>query len=82
MGGSNFDVARAINSTFDGGFIIAGSSRRSDGNGSENKGQNDAWVVKINTSGELLWEKTVGGAEIDFAYDAVQLTSGTSIAVG
>jgi hypothetical protein len=82
LGGSNFDVARAINSTFDGGFIIAGSSRSSDGNVSENKGQNDAWVVKINTSGELLWEKTVGGAEIDFAYDAVQLTSGTIIAVG
>ena len=81
-GGSNFDVAKSISSTFDSGFIIAGSSRSSDGNVSENKGQNDAWVVKINTSGELLWEKTVGGAEIDFAYDAVQLTSGTIIAVG
>lgn len=82
LGGSNFDVARSINSTFDNGFIIAGSSRSSDGNVNENKGQNDAWIVKISNAGELLWEKTVGGTEIDFAYDAVQLTNGTIIAVG
>ena len=82
LGGSNFDVARSINSTFDNGFIIAGSSRSSDGNVNENKGQNDAWIIKISNAGELLWEKTVGGTEIDFAYDAVQLTNGTIIAVG
>ena len=46
------------------------------------RGKNDAWVTKINNSGQLIWETTVGGAEIDFAYDAVQLTNGTIIAVG
>ena len=81
-GGSNFDVAKSISSTFDGGFIIAGSSRSSNGDVNKNQGQNDAWVTKINNSGQLIWETTVGGAEIDFAYDAVQLTNGTIIAVG
>lgn len=81
-GGSNFDVGKSISSTFDSGFIIAGSSRSSNGDVNKNQGQNDAWVTKISNSGQLLWETTVGGAEIDFAYDAVQLTNGTIIAVG
>lgn len=82
LGGSNFDVARSINPTFDNGFIIAGSSRSSNGDVSENKGQNDAWVIKVDNTGQLLWETTVGGSEIDFTYDAVQLINGTIVAVG
>ena len=82
IGGSNFDVGRSIDLTFDGGFIIAGSSRSFDGDVLQNQGQNDAWIVKINTFGELLWETTVGGSEIDFAYDSVQLNNGTIIVVG
>ena len=82
IGGSNFDVSRSINKTSDSGFIIAGSSRSSDGDVARNQGQNDAWIVKIDTNGQLLWETTVGGSNIDFAYDAVQLANGTIIAVG
>ncbi len=81
-GGTNFDVPRSINSTNDGGFVIAGSSRSSNGDVSKNQGQNDAWIVKIDNAGQLIWETTVGGSEIDFAYDAVQLQNGTIIAVG
>lgn len=82
IGGSNFDVPRSINSTSDTGFVIAGSSRSSDGDVTINQGQNDAWVVKIDASGQLQWQTTVGGSEIDFAYDAVELLNGTIIAVG
>lgn len=82
IGGTGFDVPRSVNRTSDNGFVIAGSSRSSDGDVSENKGQNDAWVVKINSEGQLLWETSVGGTEIDFAYDTVELINGTIIAVG
>lgn len=82
IGGSNFDVPRSIRTTLDNGFIIAGSSRSSDGDVNTNQGQNDAWVVKTDNAGGLVWEKTVGGSEIDFAYDAVQLLNGSIIAVG
>lgn len=81
-GGSSFDVPRSINPTLDGGFIIAGSSRSSDGDVARNQGQNDAWIVKVDNNGQLIWETTTGGSEIDFAYDAVQLQNGTIIAVG
>jgi len=82
FGGSSFDVARNISSTADGGFLLSGSSRSQDGDVEFNKGQNDVWLVKIDNSGNIEWQKTLGGTDIDFAYDAVELTNGDIIVVG
>lgn len=81
-GGSSFDVGRSISKTQDGHFIISGSSRSADGDLTENKGQNDAWILKIDINGNLIWQKTIGGSNIDFAYDAVELNNKNIIAVG
>jgi hypothetical protein len=81
IGGSSFDVAKAIYKTQDNGFLIAGSSRSLD-NGFQNKGQNDALILKIDENGNLLWQKTFGGSEIDFLYDVVELNNKSIIAVG
>lgn len=82
FGGSSFDVSRDIKTTQDNGFILAGSSRSSDGDVSENKGQNDAWIIKVDSNGEMLWEASVGGSNIDFAYGVTELNNKTIIAVG
>tara|TARA_B110001450_G_scaffold30774_1_gene26839 strand:- start:168 stop:1496 length:1329 start_codon:yes stop_codon:yes gene_type:complete len=81
FGGTGFDVAQSISMTQDNGFVIAGSSRSSD-NGFTNQGQNDALILKINSEGILEWQKIIGGSEIDFLYDAVELDDKTIIAVG
>lgn len=82
LGGSNFDVGRSVSKTVDDGFLIAGSSRSYDGDLSNNNGQNDALILKINGNGELEWQKTIGGSEVDFFYGAVELTDGSIVAVG
>ncbi|MCB0399717.1 MAG: hypothetical protein KDD26_08885 [Winogradskyella sp.] len=82
IGGSNFDVARAIKNSQNNGFLLSGSSRSSDMDVSENNGQNDAWVLKTDNNGNLVWETSIGGANIDFAYDVAELTDGSVIAVG
>ncbi|WP_426432042.1 hypothetical protein ACPX19_05760 [Winogradskyella sp. HB-48] len=82
IGGSNFDVARAIKTSPNNGLLLSGSSRSSDMDVSENNGQNDAWVLKTDHTGTLIWEKTVGGSNIDFAYDIAELLDGSIIAVG
>ena len=81
-GGTSFDVGRSISKTQDGSFMILGSSRSSDGDLTKNNGQNDAWLLKINDKGDLLWQKTVGGSNIDFAYSAIELDNKNIIAVG
>lgn len=82
IGGSSFDAARAIKKSQNNGFLLSGSSRSSDMDVSENKGQNDAWVLKTDNNGNLLWETTVGGSNIDFSYDVAELINGSVIAVG
>ena len=82
FGGNSFDVARSISKTQDGDFVISGSSRSLNGDLTNNNGQNDAWVIKIDTNGKLKWQQTIGGSEIDFAYDAVELNNKSIIIVG
>lgn len=82
IGGSSFDVARAMVKTQDDGFLLAGSSRSNDIDVSENNGQNDAWVLKVDSDGNLEWETTIGGTNIDFAYGVAELNDKSVIAVG
>lgn len=82
FGGSGFDAARSILKTQDGGFIISGNSRSTDGDVSTNQGQNDAWVFKIDANANMEWQKTLGGSEVDLAYGAIELNDKTVIVVG
>lgn len=82
IGGTSFDVGRAIYQAQEGGFFIAGSSRSLDGDITTNQGQNDALIMKISTNGNLEWQKTIGGSDIDFCYGITQLPNGKVIAVG
>lgn len=69
IGGTGRDYGQSIaQSTADGGFYIAGYTL-SFGAGSE-----DAWFVKTDVNGNMLWNKTLGGSASDAAY-SVQLTS-------
>lgn len=81
IGGSDFDAANTMKPTQDGNFLIAGSTRSSDA-AIENKGQNDAWMVKIDPNGIILWQTSIGGSEIDVFYDAIELSNRKIVAVG
>jgi hypothetical protein len=39
-------------------------------------GPNDFWLVKTNASGNMIWNKTYGGASYDVAYSVVQTEDG------
>ena len=81
-GGSGFDAGRGVEAINDGGFLLVGSSRSGDIDVAENKGQNDAWLIKIDADGILEWEQSIGGSEIEVGYDVVELANGTIVAVG
>jgi len=39
-------------------------------------------VLKLNENGSLVWQKTIGGSQIDFALDAIELINKNIIVVG
>ena len=63
IGGSGGDFCRGIQQTNNGGYVLAGFSNSNiSGEKSENsRGGQDYWVVKLNSVGQLLKQKTIGG---------------------
>ncbi|PSR55169.1 hypothetical protein AHMF7605_17470 [Adhaeribacter arboris] len=67
LGGTKLDFISSILQTNDGSYILGGSSESgvSGEKTGPNKGERDFWVVKINTNGHKLWDKTIGGNRND-----------------
>jgi hypothetical protein len=75
LGGDNDDELFSTGLTLDGGYILAGSSWSLSGDVTTHNGQADFWIVKLNGSGTIVWEKSLGGSSSeDWAY-SIQNTS-------
>jgi hypothetical protein len=74
--------AMSIQQTADGGYIAAGYSAAEDIPGVINHGFIDVYVVKLNASGNLEWQKMFGGSDSDFACDIRQTTDGGYVVAG
>ena len=81
-GGSGMDQPEVIRNTNDGGYIIAGSSDSKDGDVTGNHGDDDWWIVKIDSLGIIQWEKSIGGSKDDYAGDIQQMKDGGYIVSG
>jgi len=82
LGGSGYEFAAALQQTTDSGYIIAGYSGSSDGDVTGNHGNDDAWVVKLTKTGAILWQKCLGGTNLDHAYSIQQTIEGDYIVAG
>ncbi len=82
LGGSQTDEARAVQQTYDSGFIVAGYSNSHDGDVHRNHGKTDFWVVKLNNSGDTLWTRSYGGSSWDQAYSIQQTNDSGYIVAG
>ena len=82
FGGHDQDRAYSIQQTTDGGYIVAGWSSSYDGQVIGNHGSDDFWIVKLDSSGNLSWQKSLGGSGRDWAFSIQQTTDGGYIVVG
>jgi hypothetical protein len=82
LGGSGWDEALSIQQTTDGGYIVAGFSDSSDGDLNSNQGATDFWIVKLDSIGEITWQKSMGGSNLDNANAVKQTPDGGYIIVG
>ena len=78
IGGNASDVVTSLKKSSDGGYVLAGySASNVSGEKSENsRGKLDGWIVKTNSSGSILWDKTYGGSGDDFLISIDQTTDG------
>jgi len=76
FGGKSFDRARSIQQTTDGGYIVAGWTE------SFGSGEKDVYILKLNSKGEVQWQKTFGGKDSDEANSIQQTKDGGYIVAG
>ncbi|WP_228458135.1 T9SS C-terminal target domain-containing protein [Chryseobacterium schmidteae] len=82
LGGSNRDAANSVKQTLDGGYIVAGESNSTNGDITGNHGNSDYWIVKLDPSGILQWQKSLGGSLYDVANSIQQTSDGGYIVAG
>lgn len=76
LGGSDEDTAISIRPTSDGGYILGGMT------GSYGAGAGDAYLVKVDATGNEVWKNTFGGSNHDWANSVQQTSDGGYILAG
>lgn len=65
-GAAGTDSAYSVRQTADGGYYL-GCNTQTVGNG------NDAWILRLDSAGSVIWQKTYGGASDDWLF-SLELT--------
>jgi len=64
--GTSWNYGQSVIETNDSNFVIAGFT------GAGLNGGEDVWVIKTNSTGSALWNKSIGGAGNDGGYDVIE----------
>jgi len=76
IGGKGWDVGNSLIQTSDGGYAIAGYTS------SFGAGQLDVYVVKLDSTGNLQWTKTIGGPGDEIGISLIQTPDGGYVIAG
>jgi len=76
FGGKEWDGAKSIIQSKDGGFITVGWTY------SKGAGDRDIWIIKIDKDGNKIWDKTFGGKKREEVYSIKQTKDGGYIVAG
>lgn len=81
FGGGEDDQIYSISQTTDNGYILAGASSSSDLPGGDNNSK-DAYIIKLNSNRQVVWQRRYGSSGEDIAYSAVETPDGGIMFVG
>lgn len=76
LGGFNDDIGKSVVQLIDSGYVVAGYTN------SFGAGGYDAYLVKTDKNGNVVWQRTFGGEDWDFANDLVVAADGSIWVVG
>ncbi|PSR54850.1 hypothetical protein AHMF7605_15740 [Adhaeribacter arboris] len=83
-GGNGRDKLNTLITTRDGGYLLGGESdSKISGDKSQlSRGASDFWVIKLNSTGNKLWDKTIGGTGTDALYSLITAPDGSYLLGG
>jgi len=81
-GGTEADVIFDLTETPEGDFMLACDTRSSDGDVTESFGSSDYWIVRISPMGDILWQGTFGGNDIDVPLSIETTSDGGFVVCG
>ena len=76
FGGGGNDLVYSAAAAGGGGFLIGGSTE------SKGAGGRDAWVLRLDGAGRILWDRTFGDPNNDGLWSVVQLSNGGIVGAG
>ncbi|MCK9271619.1 MAG: T9SS type A sorting domain-containing protein [Bacteroidales bacterium] len=76
IGGSMIDMVESGALTNDGGVAVFGWTGSQNGDVSVNYGMYDMWLVKLNSDGEIMWDRSYGTDDFDYGIDIIQTSDG------
>jgi hypothetical protein len=85
FGGSYIDGGISVRESIDRGVIICGEVKSIDGDVIGNHGifpAWDVWVIKLDYSGNLQWQKCFGGSGDEFVFQFIQTVDSSFVFVG
>lgn len=82
FGGSLEEKINGVVKTNDGGMIIIGNTNSNDGDVFLENNQIDIWIIKIDSNGNKVWSRTIGGAKNDYGSSIIATNDGNYIIAG
>jgi hypothetical protein len=76
FGGAEDDFANVVMNTADGGYLVAGETE------SSGAGHEDMLLIKLDAGGNIEWQKTYGGNNMDVINSVLQTPDGDYVVAG
>jgi len=75
-GGTDNDFGWSVAPTASNGYVVAGHTE------SFGAGRQDAWLIKVDASGDSVWSRTYGGSDDEWGCSVLQLPGGGYVLAG
>lgn len=82
LGGSDYELSYDVVQTANGGYLVSTQTSSSNGDVTINHGLHDAWIIKLDASGNIVWQTSLGGSGYDYLLEIQTTLDGRSILAG
>jgi hypothetical protein len=82
IGGRDDEFIQNVIKLSDGNYLSCGSTSSLNGDFNAVHGSYDAFLLKTNGTGHIIWKKTYGGSDYDAFYNMVEKNNGDIVVIG